>query len=308
MLTGEGIRAMEAVQKSAEHHFLTNIQRLKSAPHGWAILYFSLSKRLTHSEILTNSSAINKYLSQRRKDAEREFEALKEEAGHIPKAVLYLFDDNDIAIVAPYKSEESKDNLKRIYKFMASRLDKGMSDFGILEHELYTYQKLADQKFLSAKRIAAYREMADRHKIASIGLRRERREHALVQVIEDDRFTASYAAGILNREYDMILSRSGEEAILHYIENAPDIVFIDIHLPGLNGHQVLNALKTIDPHVYAVMLSVDTMKDNIVKSATGGAHNFLKKPFSKERLLNIVKASPYIQGAMRRGASELPVH
>ena len=299
---------MEAVQKSAEHHFLTNLQRLKNAPNGWAILHFSLSKRMSHAEILTNSSAINKYLSQKRSDAEHEFEALKAEAGHIPKAALYLFDDNDIALLAPYKSDESKENLNRLYKLMASRLEKGVSDFGILEHELYTYQKLADQKFVSAKRMAAYREMADRHKIASIGLRRERRDHALVQVIEDDRFTASYAAGILNREYDMILSRSGEEAILDYIEHAPDIVFIDIHLPGLNGHQVLNALKIIDPHVYAVMLSVDTMKDNIVKSATGGAHNFLKKPFSKERLLNIVKGSPYIQGAMRRGASDLPVH
>lgn len=299
---------MEVVQKSAEHHFLTNIQRLKNAPNGWAILYFSLSKRMGHGEILTNASAINKYLSQKRGEAEREFEALRSEAGHIPKAALYLFDDNDIALVAPYKSDESKDNLKQLYKFMASRLEKGTSDFSILEHELYTYQKLADQKFLSAKRMAAYREMADRHKIASIGLRRERRDHALVQVIEDDRFTASYAAGILNREYDMILSRNGEDAILQYIENAPDIVFIDIHLPGLNGHQVLNALKAIDPHVYAVMLSADTVKDNIVKSATGGAHNFLKKPFSKERLLNVVKASPYIQGAMRRGASDLPLH
>lgn len=299
---------MEAVQKSAEHHFLTNIQRLKNAPHGWAILYFTLSKRMTHGEVITNASVINKYLVQKREEAEREFGALKNEAGHIPKATLYLFDDNDIALVAPYNSDDSKENLKRLYKFMAARLDKGMSDFGILEHELYSYQKLADQKLLSAKRMAAYREMADRHKTGSIGLRRERRDHGMVQVIEDDRFTASYAAGILNREYDLTLSRSGEEAILHYIEHAPDIVFIDIHLPGLNGHQVLNALKIIDPHVYAVMLSVDTMKDNIVKSATGGAHNFLKKPFSKERLLNIVKASPYVQGAMRRGASGLPLH
>lgn len=198
---------MEVVQKSAEHHFLTNIQRLKNAPNGWAILYFSLSKRMGHGEILTNASAINKYLSQKRGEAEREFEALRSEAGHIPKAALYLFDDNDIALVAPYKSDESKDNLKQLYKFMASRLEKGTSDFSILEHELYTYQKLADQKFLSAKRMAAYREMADRHKIASIGLRRERRDHALVQVIEDDRFTASYAAGILNREYDMIFAQ-----------------------------------------------------------------------------------------------------
>ncbi len=295
---------MEVVQKSAEHHFLTNLQKLKNAPHGWAILYFSLSKYIDHDEILANSGAINKYLAQKRQDAEVHFVALKDEAGHVPKGTMYLFEDNDIALVAPYNSDESKANLKALYKFMASRFEKGLADFGILEHELYTYQKIVDQKFLSAKRMAAYREMADRHKTTSIPLRRERREHALVQVIEDDRFTASYAAGILNREYDMILSRCGEDAILQYIENAPDIVFIDIHLPGLSGHDVLKALKAVDPNIFAVMLSVDTVRDNIVKSAEGGANNFLKKPFSKERLLNVVKTSPFIQGSMRRGLSD----
>ena len=145
--------------------------------------------------------------------------------------------------------------------------------------------------------------MADKHKVSSIMLRREKREHPLVLVIEDDRFTASYTAGILHREYDLVLAKNGEDGLLQYIEHAPDIVFVDIHLPGLTGHQVLKALKIIDPNVFAVMLSVDTVKDNIVQSAAGGANNFLKKPFSKERLLSIVKMSPYVQGISRGNSS-----
>jgi CheY-like chemotaxis protein len=188
---------------------------------------------------------------------------------------------------------------------MGQSLDHHYSDFAILEHEFYNYQKLADQKFLSARRMMAYRDMADKLKVASISVRRERRDHPMVQVIEDDRFTAAYAGNILNRDYDLVLSRNGEDGIIHYIESAPDIVLIDIHLPGLSGHEVLESIRAIDPQVFAVMLSVDTMKNNIVQAAEGGAHNFLKKPFSKERLLNIVKTSPYIQSIMRRNTSSM---
>lgn len=293
---------MEVITKSADHHFLTSLARLKAAPQGWIVLTFSLSRRIQHGDVLAQSSSINKYLSTWHDKAFLDFEALRELCSHLNKATLYHFDDQDIALLAPMTTAESKERIQHIFKVMAARLEEGVSNFGYLEHDYYAFQKYADQKLLAAKCMCAYREMADRHKIASIPVRRERRDQPLVQVVEDDRFTASYTANILNREYDMILSRSGEDAILHYIEQAPDIVFIDIHLPGISGHQVLQALKVIDPKVYAVMLSVDTMKDNIVRSAEGGANNFLKKPFSKERILNIVKSSPFVQGWMRRNS------
>jgi DNA-binding response OmpR family regulator len=115
-------------------------------------------------------------------------------------------------------------------------------------------------------------------------------------IVEDDRFTASYAANILSKEYELSVCRTGEEGIIAYIEHAPDIVFLDIHLPGLNGHDTLRAIKAADPKAFVVMLSVDTAKTSIVESTQSGAHSFLKKPFSKERLLNTVKASPYVRG------------
>lgn len=304
----EGVECMEAVSRSAEHHFLMGLQKIKAAPQGWAVMIFSLSARYTHADILKNASAMNKFIASHRAQVESDFEFLKEAAAGMHKGTLYLFEDNDILVITPYASEANKEQANALYERMSARLENTFCDFGMLEQEIYTYQKLCDQKLLTARRMAAYREMADRHKTSSIGLRRQKRDYPLVQVIEDDRFTASYTSGILHREYDMVLSRNGEDAILQYIETAPDIVFIDIHLPGLNGHQVLQALKIIDPKIYAVMLSVDTVKENIVKSAEGGANNFLKKPFSRERLLSIVKASPYIQGIMRRNAMSENMH
>lgn len=298
---------MEAITKSADHHFLTTLARLKPNLQGWVMLTFSLSRRVQHGDVLAQASSMNKYLSTIHDKIAADFEVLRELSAHLGKVTLYHFDDGDIVLLAFMNNAESKERIQHIFKVMTARLEEGVSNFSYLEHDYYAIQKYADQKLLAAKSMRAYREMADKHKIASIQARRERRDQPLVQVVEDDRFTASYTANILNREYDMILSRSGEDAILHYIEQAPDIVFIDIHLPGLTGHQVLQALKVVDPKVYAVMLSVDTMKDNIVLSAEGGANNFLKKPFSKERMLNVVKSSPFVQGWMRRH-SELYTH
>lgn len=300
--------SIELITASAEHHFLMAIQKLKGAPVGWVGLHFALSKKLGHEKILAQPAAINKTLKVAKTQAEEIFEKIKDSEDCARKGTLYLFDDNDIVILAPVSDDEEKAKLQRLYKTISEELGENISDFSLLKHEIYAYQKLADQKLLSAKAIASYKAMADRHKVASITTRRERRDYSLVQVIEDDRFTASYTANILNREYDMTLARNGEDGVLQYIENAPDIVFIDIHLPGLSGHQVLECLKAIDPNVYAVMLSVDTVKDNIVKSAESGANNFLKKPFSKERLINIVKNSPFVQSQMRKNAATHRTH
>jgi DNA-binding response OmpR family regulator len=118
-----------------------------------------------------------------------------------------------------------------------------------------------------------------------------------VLLVEDDRFTASFAANILNKDYDLVHSKTGEDAIIAYVEHAPDIVLLDIHLPGLNGHETLRAIKKADGDAAIIMLSVDTVKQNIVGAAQGGAITFLKKPFSKDRLLAAILKSPHIKGS-----------
>ncbi|MCD8562923.1 MAG: response regulator [Alphaproteobacteria bacterium] len=182
-------------------------------------------------------------------------------------------------------------------------MEKGIYDYNYLDEEFFTYQKFADHKFLSVQRLLAYEMMADRHKIGSIPLRRKRRGYPLVMVVEDDRFTSSYAAHILNSSYEVILARSGEQGIFDYIHHAPDIVFLDIHLPGLSGHDTLHSIRAVDPKAFIVMLSVDAVKQNILKASQGGAYSFLRKPFSKEKMIEMVKRSPFIQASIAQKTS-----
>lgn len=287
---------IESVRESAEYHFLTTLEKIKKAPKGWRALHFGLSQTLDHSTLVSTPSDIEQNIAKARIKSEAFMDELLRQASDLKTSIAYLFPDNDAILLAKIDSESEKQLLQAVFKVMQDELKSGLSQMTNLETDFYSYQKLADQKFLSAKRFEAYYAMCDKNKVSSIPVRRQRREDSRVLVVEDDRFTASYTANILSKDYDVYVCRNGEESIAAYIDQAPDIVFMDIHLPGLSGHGALQAIKAVDPHAFVVMLSVDTMKENIVGAAEGGAKNFLKKPFSKERLLNVVRSSPYVRG------------
>lgn len=288
---------MKAVTDSAEHHFLTTLEKLKGAPQGWTVFYFGLSKFTAHTDLIGKPSLIeNKILTARQK-SEIFLHDLAAKAESVKEGYLYLFPDNDVIMLVHAANDQEQDLAQKIYWETAKPLPAGYAEMGLLTGGFYHYQKLADAKFLSARRFEAYHAMSNSNKVSSIHLRRERREDPKVMIVEDDRFTAAYAANILSHEYDLVVCRNGEEGILSYIEHAPDIVFLDIHLPGLNGHETLAAIRAVDPKAFVVMLSVDAAKNSIVQATSSGASKFLKKPFSKERLLNVVKTSPYVRGA-----------
>lgn len=286
---------VELITNSAEHHFLTKLEDLKSRPNGWLGMKFSLSKIIDHTDMASSLENIPSKLqaAQRKKDS---FLAqLQSDLGEGFSGYIYSFSDFDVLALIKVDQDGQKSRANVVYEKMAKMLSKGQAEQSLLGSSLRNYQKLADDKLLFSRRFDAYRSMADTNKVGSISARRARREAPLVMVVEDDRFTLHYASSILSKEYEMVSAKTGEEAIELYIESAPDIVFLDIHLPGLSGHQVLEAISAVDKDAFVVMLSVDSVKENIATAAELGAKKFIKKPFSKERLIDVVKSSPYVR-------------
>lgn len=286
---------MKLIQESPEHHFLTFSEKIRQDPAGWVGIRFALSSKLKHSDMISEPRHIRGKLFNLRKESEKVIRRLTELSKSLPVATAYQFADSDIIFLAKYSGEDEYKLLSALPDSMADTLDSALIEFSNIHKDVRRYQKLADDRMLSAQRIKAYEAMSDANRVQSIPLRRERREDAVVLIVEDDRFTASYTANILNKDYDVVHAKTGEEAISYYIEHAPDIVLLDIHLPGLNGHSTLDALLKIDPKAYVVMLSVDTIKQNIVEATKKGAAGFLKKPFSKERLKQTVEKCPYVR-------------
>lgn len=286
---------MKLIDESPEHHFLTLLEKIKKDPAGWLGFRLALSERLQHADMIARPEHIKGKLHKIRRESEELTSALAAKLRNDNTAMLYRFSDCDIVLLARPGNEAEREILQGHYEEFAARLGKMLCSQVNLVKDLYNFQKLADARFLSANRVKAYEAMADGNRVQSIPLRRERRDDAVILIVEDDRFTASYAANILNKDFDIVIAKTGEEAIAFYIEHAPDMVCLDIHLPGLDGLDTLRALRKVDPKAFVFMLSVDTVKQNIVAANKEGAAGFLKKPFGKERLLAAVNKSPFIK-------------
>ncbi len=286
---------MEVISESAEHHFLTTLEKLRKDPSGWYGLRLCFSRQLNHADMIATPGHIRGKLHQLSKQSDEWFEIIKERVQSLEKPFIYRFHDYDLLILARATDDNMRAEMKAICAEFSEKFGEKNCEFSNLVKDIRTYQKLSDRKFISAKLIDSYKAMADSNKVASIDIRRARHEDPTILMVEDDRFTASYAANILNKDFDLVLAKTGEEAIALHIEHCPDMVFLDIHLPGLSGLDTLVAIRKIDPKAFIYMLSVDAVKTNIVTATNGGAAGFLKKPFTKDRILGVADKSPFVR-------------
>jgi CheY-like chemotaxis protein len=287
---------MKIITDGAEHHFLTFLEKIKTNPSGWIACSFGFSKKLTHETLVARRAHIKADLAALSSEAEAFIASFQDAASKLPGAILYKFSDHDVVLLCCPVTEIEQKTVRATIDSFSNSYPKDFCELGFLTKELDRYQKLAMHKLLNQKKILAYETLSNESMIESLPLRRKNRDEPIVLVVEDDRFTASYISGFL-KEFDVVVARNGEEAILKYIEYAPDAMFLDIHLPGINGHQTLQAIKSIDKESFVVMLSVDTAKSSILKASEYGAASYLKKPFSRERVLNTLRLSPFIRNS-----------
>lgn len=83
-------------------------------------------------------------------------------------------------------------------------------------------------------------------------------------------------------------AESGEKAIPKFKESKPDIVTMDIILPGIDGIEVVEKLIEIDPEVKIIMLSGAAQRAMVVKAIKAGALGYIIKPFNESKVMEVV--------------------
>ena len=82
--------------------------------------------------------------------------------------------------------------------------------------------------------------------------------------------------------YDVTTAEDGESALRQFGENPPDLVLLDIQLPGMGGIEVLQKLKAAEPEIVVIMITAYGMVDTAVTAMKAGAFDYLNKPFNLE--------------------------
>ena len=90
--------------------------------------------------------------------------------------------------------------------------------------------------------------------------------------------------------YEVDDAKSGEEALEKLRDYRPDLVLLDINMPGMGGLAACRAIRA-DPHVAIIMLTVRNTETSKVEALDAGADDYVTKPFSTPELLARIRAS-----------------
>lgn len=109
---------------------------------------------------------------------------------------------------------------------------------------------------------------------------------SVVLVVDDEAGIRESLSGILTDEgYQVLTAASGEEALKEVEEHSPDLVLLDVWLPGMDGIETLKKIKKASPELSVVMISGHGNIETAVRATRSGAYDFLEKPLSLERVV-----------------------
>lgn len=112
----------------------------------------------------------------------------------------------------------------------------------------------------------------------------------LVLVIDDEEAMRDSCSQILlKNKFRVETAEDGTVGLQKIKEIAPDLVLVDLKMPGISGLDVLERLKDIDPNIIPIVITGYATVDSAVEAMKKGAYDFLPKPFSPEELRIIIR-------------------
>jgi DNA-binding NarL/FixJ family response regulator len=114
-----------------------------------------------------------------------------------------------------------------------------------------------------------------------------------IMVVDDHFVVRMGLAGSINIEADMVVeaeASNGQQAIASYRQHRPDIVLMDLNLPGMSGVEATSAICKEFPDASVIMLSTHDGEEDIYRSLQAGARTYLLKTAAREDLIQTIRA------------------
>jgi signal transduction histidine kinase/FixJ family two-component response regulator len=124
-----------------------------------------------------------------------------------------------------------------------------------------------------------------------------------ILIVDDELGPREALRMILKAHYDVSTARNGPEGLEQVRQTPPDVVFLDIKMPGMSGMEVLKAIKQCDPGIEVVMMTAYASLETAREAVAHSASDYLIKPFTKADVEKAVS-----KALARRAAQTGPHH
>lgn len=268
---------MEFLQYYNQTKFLGFVPRIRQNPKGWQLVEVVLTGKTRHNAAYI-AKQVKEYFGAR-------------------DGIIFICNSREIlALVnmgSPSDIVELASGLNnKLPKYSCTAAASDITEEGLLKFQFHL------------------RDIEEAKKEASPGssllaLRKERAEK-VVMVVDDDMFMRSLIVKALKSKARVIELDKPEAVVDTYLEELPDALFLDIHMPGLSGIDILSELLNFDDTAYVVIMSSDSVKDNVLEAKRLGAKGFVAKPFTAEKIELCYNKSPSVvlQAESRKTAKE----
>ncbi|MFQ5754109.1 MAG: sigma-54-dependent transcriptional regulator [bacterium] len=127
-----------------------------------------------------------------------------------------------------------------------------------------------------------------------------------ILVVDDDKNICKMIEINLRKErsYDVNTATNGEACLKILRESLPDLILLDIQMPGIDGIETLKRIREQEPLIPVVMMSAHGTIEKAVQSMKLGAYDFITKPFASDRLLVTVN-NALMNSSLKREVDEL---
>ncbi len=129
-----------------------------------------------------------------------------------------------------------------------------------------------------------------------------------ILVVDDDLEICRLLSLLMEREgFKPIAVNDGEPALAAVCSYVPDVMLLDIRMPGMDGTEVLSRVKELAPDLPVIMITAHGEIRGAVEAIRAGAHDYLSKPFEHNEVIRVVRRA-LSEGELRRRLKNLTSH
>jgi two-component system, NtrC family, response regulator AtoC len=112
--------------------------------------------------------------------------------------------------------------------------------------------------------------------------------NTILIIDDDDQLRKSFEKLLQSEGYQVVTAASGESGLYVVKEQLPDLVILDVRLPGMNGLETFKAIHSIAPRLQVIIMTAFGTTDTAIEATKLGAYDFVLKPFEVPDMLELI--------------------
>ena len=127
-----------------------------------------------------------------------------------------------------------------------------------------------------------------------------------ILIVDDDKSIRYSLKRMMEGKYSILTAQNGDEALDRMKESSPDLIIMDIKMPGRNGIEVLKEIRSIDPKSLVILMTAYGTTETAIEAMKYGAFDYILKPFPIPQMKGLVEKALSLRRMMRQEVAYAP--